>query len=65
MPHDIDGKLIEVGDRVVMAFVVKSVSTGEEYCNLGLESVERLWPGEHTTYLGEVNAKQVRRVDHE
>lgn len=63
MPHDINGKLVEVGQEVVMRFKVTAVQAGEEYCNVNLESVEKLYPA--TTYgttLSAVNTKQIEIV---
>lgn len=62
MPHDKNGLLVQPGDTVTMEFIVKEVSTGEEYCNLHLESVEKLYPGIHPTTLSAVNARQVVKV---
>jgi hypothetical protein len=59
VPHDLNGKLVKVGQIVSMKFRVTSVSTGEEYCNANLESVEKLYPA--TTYgtgLSSVNTRQ-------
>lgn len=40
MPHSKSGKVLEVGDRVVIECTVKSICAGEEFCNITLESVE-------------------------
>jgi hypothetical protein len=59
VPHDLNGKLVKVGQIVSMKFRVTAVNTGEEYCNASLESVEKLYPA--TTYgtgLSAVNTRQ-------
>jgi hypothetical protein len=61
MPHDMNGNLLKPGDRVSMWFDVKVVQTGDEYCNLTLESVEPMYPGNSKTGLS-VNAKQVALI---
>jgi hypothetical protein len=38
MPHDQHGDLLAVGDRVQVPAVVQSISTGEDYCNLTIQS---------------------------
>lgn len=58
MPHDKNGKTLRPGDLVTMAFNVTAVQTGEEYCNVSLESVEPMYPGEHKTNVT-ANARQV------
>lgn len=62
MPHDKNGTLLNVGDRVTMEFIVKDVFAAEEYCNINLESVDPLYPGPNKTTLGAVNTRQVVKV---
>lgn len=62
MPHDKNGVILAVGDRVTVEFTVTSVSTGDEYCNVNLESVEPMYPGPHKTTLGAVNTRQTVKV---
>jgi hypothetical protein len=38
MPHDLRGNELKEGDAVVLRGTVKSVSAGEEYCNITIES---------------------------
>jgi hypothetical protein len=38
------------------------VSTGEEYCNVNLETVEPMFPGEYKSAIT-LNAKQVELVE--
>jgi len=61
MPHDRNGVLLEVGDKVSIPAVVKNIMTGEEYCNVTLESEEVMFPGEYKSTFT-LNAKQVEKV---
>jgi hypothetical protein len=58
MPHDANGKLLNVGDKVNLPCTVKAVTTSEEYCNVTLETEHAMYPGEYKTGVT-VNAKQV------
>lgn len=58
MPHDKNGLVINPGDRVVVEFVVKTVTQTEEYCNATLETVEGMPPEGHKSSLT-LNARQV------
>jgi len=61
MPHDKNGQVIEVGDEVMVPAVVKQVMTGEDYCNVTLETTEPMYPGEHKSGMT-LNARQVVKV---
>lgn len=61
MPHDRDGNTLEAGDFVNVPCVVKMVSTGEEYCNVTLETQESMYPGDNKSGMS-LNAKQVVKV---
>lgn len=39
MPHDVHGRLLKVGDRVLILALVTHLDEGEDYCNVSLESV--------------------------
>ncbi len=59
MPHDKNGRVVEPGQRVTVEFIVKHVHQAEDYCNVDLESVERM-PGNDTTIsLTAINTRQV------
>lgn len=60
MPHDKNGNLLEVGDDVIIRAKVTQVHTGEEYCNLSLESVEPMYPGDSKNQFT-LNTKQVEK----
>lgn len=58
MPHDKNGVLLQVGDRVIIPAVVKSITMSEEFCNVTLETAEPMFPSDrHDTVT--LNAKQV------
>lgn len=61
MPHDKNGTLLQVGDRVTVQFEVKELHMAEDYCNCTLKI-----PGEHgphnVTSTLVVNAKQTTLV---
>ena len=61
MPHDKNGQVLEVGDRVTVLCEVKTIYLTEEFCNVGLETVEPMFPGEHKSGVT-LNAKQVVKV---
>jgi hypothetical protein len=58
MPHDRDGAPLKVGDEVTIPAVVTSISPGADYCNLSVETVEPMFPGDSKTTVT-LNAKQV------
>jgi acyl dehydratase len=60
VPHDKNGKEVKVGDTVTVTAKVLTVQPSEEYCNLGLETVEPMHPSDTKTSLT-LNAKQVEK----
>lgn len=58
MPHDMGGKLIEVGDVVHIPCRVKSIQMTEEYCNLSVETIQFMPPYTTPTTVT-LNTKQV------
>jgi hypothetical protein len=61
MPHDNTGAELHVGDLVIVHCRVKEIHRTEEYCNLSLETEERMFPATHVSALS-LNAKQVVKV---
>ena len=58
MPHDRDGRLLQVYDIVNIPARIIVISPNEEYCNVTVETVEPMYPGRrHDTIT--LNAKQV------
>lgn len=39
MPHDVNGQLLKVGDTVLVPMVITDLCSGEDYCNVSLETV--------------------------
>lgn len=62
MPHDNNGKLISVGDQVMIPAVVKEIYSTEEYCNVQLKTLHPMYPGDSYDTIT-LNAKQVVKVE--
>lgn len=58
MPHDKNGKEVFPGDLIFVPARVISVSPGNDYCNLNLETVEKMFPSD-TTNTMTLNTRQV------
>lgn len=58
MPHDRDGKLLGVGDSVLIPARIVSITDTEEYCNVSLETSQPMFPGDSRSSIT-LNAKQV------
>lgn len=56
--HDKDGRPLEVGDVVHVPCRIKELGHGADYCNVTLETEERMHPGPNTTTIT-LNARQV------
>lgn len=61
MPHDKHGKLIEVGDEVVLRGKVTQVSAGEEYCNVTIETAP-MFPHTELGIMSAINTRQLELV---
>ena len=61
MPHDRDGKLLSVGDEVLVPCRIKTIHDTEGYCNVDLETLQPMYPGD-TRSLVVLNAKQVVKM---
>lgn len=44
MPHDKNGKLVEVGKTILIPCKVKSITMDENYCNLTVETIDPMPP---------------------
>ena len=62
MPHDRNGKLLQVGDRVLIEADVASIAMAEDYCNLTVKTVCPMPPYTDGTSIT-LNAKQVSKVE--
>lgn len=58
MPHDKNGKEVFPGGLVFVPARVLSVSPSNEYCNLSLETTEKMFPGDTTNSMT-LNTRQV------
>jgi hypothetical protein len=61
MPHDVNGRLLKVGDRVTVTCLITGISQSENYCNLSLETVQPMAPGTYKSQLS-LNTKQVELI---
>ena len=62
MPHDKNGNLIAVGDRVDIPCVVIAINPGDEYYNCTVETTE-VMPPTNTKNIITFNTKQVEKVE--
>lgn len=62
MPHDRDGTLLKVGNTVMVPARVKEIHDTEEYCNVTLETLQPMYPGNSYSTIV-LNAKQVVHAD--
>lgn len=60
--HDCKGRPISVGDTVLVPFTVTTTSATEEFCNVTLETVAVMFPGDRKTMLT-ANTRQVIRAN--
>ena len=61
MPHDKFGQELQVGDAVLIRAVVREINSSPDFCNVRLETREKM---EETRNAGEVlwvNSKQVEK----
>lgn len=62
MPHDKNGSLIEIGDIVNIPCLVKSIQATDDYCNLTVETTEKMLPENKYTNTYTLNSKMVEKV---
>ena len=58
MPHDLNNKLVSVGDLVYIPCRVKSITMDEQYCNLTVETIYFMPPYDGPQQVT-LNTKQV------
>ena len=62
MPHDKNNNLLSVGDAVVIRGKVTAITQdGDHFCNLNVETDEKMYPGDNKTMIP-LNAKQVEKL---
>jgi hypothetical protein len=63
MPHDVNGKVVNVGDIIHIPAKVKAVHQTEDFCNVDVELVHPMpGTGDHTMYSA-LNTRQVIKQD--
>lgn len=63
MPHDVNGKVLAVGDEVILRAKVTTVCPGEEYCNISIESVHGRKPDGLKETMSAINAAVLEKVE--
>jgi len=61
MPHDRDGKTVNVRDEVLVPCRVTAIHDTDDYCNLNLETLHPMYPGTWPSQLT-LNVRQVIKV---
>lgn len=62
MPHCNRGRLLKVGDRVMVECVVESIQENVDYCNVTVRTVRPMPPYQDGTTIT-LNAKQTESID--
>lgn len=64
MPHDANGKLLEVGDKVNIPGTITNIGSDGPYCNVNVE-LDYSMPAypDQKTNIGAINASQVVKVE--
>lgn len=62
MPHDRDGKLLEIGDTVTIEATVKEIYNYETHCNVQVETKEIFYGADYHSLIT-LNTKQVVKTD--
>lgn len=66
MPHDKNGKELQVGDIVKVEFRVERLDTAIDYCNVSLKSVILMPPlNAYSSDMSSINTRQVEFVSRE
>lgn len=66
MPHDKNGKVLQLGDEVILRGRVVQISPNETYCNCTVELTERMPTGEgegRVEKLSAVNTRMFEKVE--
>ena len=62
MPHDAKGRLLEVGDKVIIPGVVKNISPYLGYCNVEVELDYAMPPENNKSTVSAINTAQIEKV---
>jgi hypothetical protein len=61
MPHDKFGQVLQVGDEVIVRGVVREITSSPDFCNVKVETVEKMDDSRTSGETLWLNAKQVER----
>ena len=62
MPHDVNNNLLAEGDEVILRAKVKSIQTGEDYCNVTIESVHGRRPDGLKESVSAINTGVLEKI---
>lgn len=62
MPHDLNNFVLQPGDKVVIHAVVTQITTGEDYCNVTLETEHGRRPDGQKEIISAINSRVVEKV---
>jgi hypothetical protein len=62
MPHDKNGRRIEVGDEVIIRGRVTQIWPSAASCNTQVETVERMLPSHESGTTVTLNANQLEKI---
>ncbi len=61
MPHDINGDLVEIGDKITITFEVTNVNQALTACNVTLQAIDLNNTGEYKPQVS-CNARLVQKI---
>jgi hypothetical protein len=62
MPHDANGNVLAVGDKVFIPGTITAIQPSEEYCNCSVELEHPMPPYTDKVTFSSINTKQVVRL---
>lgn len=62
MPHDKFGQMLEVGDEILVRATVREITTGADFCNVKIETVEKMDVSRTAGETVWLNSKQVEKL---
>lgn len=63
MPHDVNGKVLQTGDKVVIRGKVTQIFASENYCNCSVELDLKMPPDSATSVISAVNTRQLEKEE--
>lgn len=61
MPHDKFGQQLQVGDEVIVRGIVREITTSPDFCNVKVETKEKMHESRNEGENVWLNAKQVEK----